>query len=534
MTRLELSLVASAVAALVACSQTERNFAPPRTDADARTPSNGMLATDSGTLSDSGAGGLEISCGDDDDCDDGNPCNGEESCNDDQRCSQGAQLEDGTTCSPNSEELMICLRGSCVPSECGDGQLAPNEVEDCDDGNNVAGDGCEPDCTFTCTKDKHCDDGNPCNGAESCDVDTHTCVGGDALADKTSCGEDRICSAGRCVPEGCGNGTREEGEECDDGNLEDGDGCDSDCTFSCKTDSDCSDGNVCTGTETCDTDTHTCVPGEPLDCDDGDPCTRDECDWETGCWNPLIDEDNDGHADEALGSCGDDCDDNDPTVYAGAAELCDNKDNNCNGAIDETAPTWYRDCDGDGYAEASAIKVQQCAEPGPAPGCDSGLAATWTTIAPGPGTTDCWDKDPKVRPMTADENVTAWNSGAITGRATEYDFDYNCDGDEEPRYTEQNVPATATCSGYAPPIFPITYTAADLELQSRTPVAPNDSGIELLEPELQQITIALLCLGTAGWVGSAPACGKPATFSRCARLDGVCTRTQGSRTQECR
>lgn len=49
----------------------------------------------------------------------------------------------------------------------------------------------------------------------------------------------------------------------------------------------------------------------------------------------------------------DDCDDNDATVYPGAIEYCDNKDNNCDGAVDELdlnrPPTAWFDADGDGY-----------------------------------------------------------------------------------------------------------------------------------------------------------------------------------------
>ncbi|GAB4027755.1 hypothetical protein GCM10028773_59940 [Spirosoma koreense] len=43
-----------------------------------------------------------------------------------------------------------------------------------------------------------------------------------------------------------------------------------------------------------------------------------------------VDNDHDGYT-----VCAGDCDDSDPTVHPGAAELCDNKDNNCNGQIDE-------------------------------------------------------------------------------------------------------------------------------------------------------------------------------------------------------
>ena len=542
MKKLKLSLMVSALAGLGACSQTERNFGRPLADSGAqmqteKDASASPLEMDSGLGVAEGDGGeLAISCDDDDDCDDDNPCNGDETCSDDNRCVQGTRLDDGTACSSDPNELLICLRGNCVLSECGDGQLAPYGLEECDDGDDRPGDGCEPDCTYTCTEDEHCYDGNPCNGAETCNAEAHTCVTGEQLDDNTSCGDERICSSGRCVPEGCGNGTREEGEDCDDGNLDDGDGCDSDCTFSCTTDLDCSDGSVCTGVETCDEESHTCVPGERLDCDDDDPCTRNECDPEFGCWNPLIDEDNDGHADQKLGACGDDCDDNDATVYAGAAELCDEKDNNCNGEVDETAPVWYRDCDGDGYANASAMSLQQCEQPGPAPGCDPGLAATWTTLAPGPGTTDCWDKDPKVRPMTTDENNSAWSSTAILGRTTGVDYDYNCDGTEERRNVVENLSDAAYCGSNPPIVFPYVEVPTSSEFQSMSYSAPNSSEVELFEGAPLQIGTVLitLCFGTNGWRGSAPDCGKSGSFSRCSLVSGSCTRETVSLRQECR
>ncbi len=61
-----------------------------------------------------------------------------------------------------------------------------------------------------------------------------------------------------------------------------------------------------------------------------------------------------------------DCDDADPEVSGDLDEVCDGKDNNCDGNIDEDgavdAPTWYADVDGDAYGQ-KATALQACEQP---------------------------------------------------------------------------------------------------------------------------------------------------------------------------
>ncbi len=143
---------------------------------------------------------------------------------------------------------------------CGDGIVSGSE--ECDNGTaNAKGSGCETDCHFSCHADADCDDGDPCNGAETCQAVAggQACKAGTPAVDNTTCGTGGYCKSGVCTQPVCGNGTVEPGEDCeppgtatcsdkcknvvcgdgviagneqcDDGNTKNLDGCDSNCNY---------------------------------------------------------------------------------------------------------------------------------------------------------------------------------------------------------------------------------------------------------------------------------------------------------------
>jgi cysteine-rich repeat protein len=63
--------------------------------------------------------------------------------------------------------------GDAGPSECGNRVLEFGE--ECDDGNRIAGDGCEDGCTFTCETNVECDDRDECT-FDHCLHDVHLCA----------------------------------------------------------------------------------------------------------------------------------------------------------------------------------------------------------------------------------------------------------------------------------------------------------------------------------------------------------------------
>lgn len=136
---------------------------------------------------------------------------------------------------------------------------------------------------------------------------------------------------GPCVDDGqCDDGVPCTFDECDEELLL--------CRFS-PDDSTCQNGLFCDGVERCFTKIG-CIPGVPVGCSDPTPCTIDACDEATKtCVHIPRDADEDGDVD---GHCsgGNDCDDFDPSVSSLAPEVCGNKkDDDCDLVTDEAACT---------------------------------------------------------------------------------------------------------------------------------------------------------------------------------------------------
>jgi len=110
------------------------------------------------------------------------------------------------------------------------------------------------------------------------------------------------------------------------------------------------------------------------DCDDNDPLEKPGQVWykdadndgygETGaatitqCLRPV----NYKAAGELTATTGD-CNDNNAAIKPGATEVCDGVDNNCNGMTDEGGlTTWYRDMDSDGFGNP-AMTQTACTQP---------------------------------------------------------------------------------------------------------------------------------------------------------------------------
>lgn len=251
---------------------------------------------------------IALACISDADCDDGLYCNGTETC-------AGGTCQTGTA--PECDDGVSCTVVTCNE----DTDTCDNVPDDnlCDDGEGCTTDECDPTvgCGNTwpeCGLDDGCC-GPECTDDPDCTCGDTVCAGAANGEDCFTCPEDCFSGQGGGTCEACFKGTCDgvchpvkEGPECLD----------------CASSWCCGDG-FCEGDETVENCKIDCGCYNTDDCNDGESCTADFCDPETGqCSNtwPAC-----GLEDDC---CGPDCtNQNDPNC---GSECIENKKKcNCDG-----------------------------------------------------------------------------------------------------------------------------------------------------------------------------------------------------------
>jgi len=213
----------------------------------------------------------------------------------------------------------------------------------------------------TCAVDLDCDDGLACT------VDTCLPVDGGKNS-KRFC--NWLVAAGQCLVDGvcAGDGAARPGNACER------------CAaasplvwVAAPSGITCDDTNVCTTNDTC---LDRVCGGVPIDCGDGNACTRDGCDIATGCTHDALDgfscDDgvrctvDDRCHDSACGGVANACDDNDPCTVDACGELA--------GCTHEAQPRLACD-DGDACTSNDVCQDGVCGS-GPATNCDDDNACT--------------------------------------------------------------------------------------------------------------------------------------------------------------
>jgi len=220
-------------------------------------------------------------------CDDKNPCTADScdpksgcvykpgaaggACDDDNGCTTGDKCDAAGKCAgvgKNCDDANPCTTDSCANNIC---SYANNKNPCTDNDMCTTNDTCDGAGACKGTGALNCSDTNPCTDT-SCDK-LSGCV---VSANAAPCNDDNFCTEkDTCKDKAC---TVSAPKNCDDGNLCTNDSCDATakaCVNAANAAA-CDDGDKCTSGDKCSATK--CMPGTPMVCDDGNPCTVDACD----------------------------------------------------------------------------------------------------------------------------------------------------------------------------------------------------------------------------------------------------------------
>jgi len=431
------------------------------------------------------------------DCDDANPCTSDgcaaqsgcthipagAPCSDGNACTGADTCKDGTCvgipkAATACDDLNGCTKDSCEPAQ-GCAHATVTDGTGCDDGDKcTAGDKCVSAACAAganvcpCKIDADCaasDDDNLCNGTMACvwgpyatqcvpkpgsvivcdpAADT-TCTVASctpktgqcapvALADSTACDADGsictqndACKAGKCTAGAVA--------VCDDKNPCTDDTCDKlkGCSYLPNTAPCDADGSDCTTSDACAQ--KVCLPGAPKVCNDGNPCTVDQCDPKSGGCNfkALPKDGTPCDADGNACTEGDLC--SNGTCIAGKPLNCDDSNvctaETCDPKLGCTQVQLAVSCDADGDLCTSGDKCKSGAcVAGPTTACNDNLFCTKDSCNPKSGQCVFDATAASGMPCDADGSVCTENDACLAGKCA-VGKEVNCD-DQNPCTTD--------------------------------------------------------------------------------------------------
>ena len=327
-------------------------------------------------------------CESDADCDDDDVCNGTETCDiPTGTCQTGTALncDDGVFCTLDSCDPGVGCSNTASSALCDNGQFCDGSeicdpVQGCqagappviDDFVACTEDSCDEvnDMVVNIPNDVICDNGQFCDGEESCDpqdpnADPNGCVAGTAPDCSVVNNDGIACTDDTCDPlanTGAGSCVNVPNHtSCDDGLFCNGVevcgaiGCES-----------LGDPCVVLGLA-CDEDIDGCVCEEDADCDDGNPCTDDSCP-DLLCV----------HTDNDTASCDDGLFCNGEEVCSAGVCLssgdpCSNVTAACDDGVDGCVCGNEADCDDDNPCTDDACPAEVCIHTDNTASCDDGM-----------------------------------------------------------------------------------------------------------------------------------------------------------------